>query len=239
MILGRSTAAATVSLGLALALTACAAEPPTARPAPTFSEPELSASPSPTTSSGPPPMRVVTIGDSLMSGFGLRPEQAWPALLGSRAHLAVTNLACAGGGFVVPGDCDVTFSGFVPAAVALQPQLIVIESSSNDFWEDDDEIRMDTADAVKALHEALPDTHIVGLSTIWNDDPDVPDDTAVTSDALRDAVEAVDGTFIDIGQPLAHHPDWMQDDDIHPTPRGQRAIEQTVMSALQDDDILP
>lgn len=238
MIQGRSTAAATLAVGLALTLTACAAESVAAGHEPTFSEPELSATPALATSSEPAPMRVVTIGDSLMSGFGLQPEQAWPALLASRAHLSLTNLACPGGGFVVSGDCGVTFSGFIPAVVALQPQLIVIESSSNDFWEDGDEIRTDITDTVDALHQAVPDARIVGLSTIWNDDPDVPDDTAVTSDALRDAVNAVGGTFIDVGQPLAHHPEWMQDDDVHPTARGQRAIEQTVMSALQDDDIV-
>lgn len=229
-----------VAAGLVLALSACAPEPAASAPLPTFAAPELegSASPAPSPDEARP-LRVVTIGDSLMSGYNLPPEEAWPVLLGDRAHLALTNLACPGMGFVVQGGCGTTYAGFVPAVAALQPQLVVVESSSNDFWEDGDEIRSDTSDTVSQIHNAAPDARIVGLSTIWNDDPDVPDDTAVTSDALRDAVDEVGGTFIDVGQPLVGHPEWVQDDDVHPTARGQRAIEQTVMSALQDADVLP
>jgi acyl-CoA thioesterase-1 len=113
-----------------------------------------------------------------------------------------------------------------------------VQSSSNDFWQDADDIRTDTDDTVNQLRDAAPDARIVGLSTIWNDDPAVPDDTATTSDALRDAVDSVGGTFIDIGQPLVGHPEWMQDDDVHPTARGERAIEQTVFSALEDAGVL-
>lgn len=240
MMRGRSLVVTTaIAVGLGVLLTACAAETSTARPEPTFADPVLRPSPTAIPSSTPAPLRVVTVGDSLMSGFGLEPEQAWPVLLGTRAHLNLTNLACAGAGFVVTGDCGVPFSGLAPAVAALQPQLIVVESSSNDFWEDGDEIRDETADTVELLREAAPDARIVGLSTIWNDEADVPDDTAVTSQALRDAVDDAGGTFLDVGQPLVGHPEWMQPDDVHPTPRGQRAIEQTVMSALQDADVLP
>ncbi|PTT19325.1 lipolytic protein G-D-S-L family [Microbacterium sp. HMWF026] len=221
--------------GLAVALTGCAADPESS-PVPTFAAPLVHATSAP---ASPAPSRVVALGDSLMSGYNLLPEQAWPVLLGARARVALTNLACPGMGFVVQGECGTSYAGFVPAVAALQPQLLIVESSSNDFWEDGDEIRSDTADTVDQLHAAAPDARIVGLSTIWNDDPDVPDDTAVTSDALRDAVQAVGGTFVDVGQPLVGHPEWMQDDDVHPTPRGQRAIEQTVMSALQDAGVLP
>lgn len=227
-----------LSAGVVALLAGCAVSPASSATLPTFDAPALEPTPSPsTTSSGP--LRVVTLGDSLMSGFGLEPEQAWPALLATRAHVSVTNLACPGMGFVVQGDCGTAYAGLVPAVAALQPQLLIVESSSNDFWEDEDEIRVDTADTVDQLHSAAPQARIIGLSTIWNDEADVPGDTQVTSDALKDAVDKVGGTFIDVGQPLQGHPEWMQEDDVHPTPRGQRAIEQTVMSALQDADVLP
>ncbi|WP_295822962.1 SGNH/GDSL hydrolase family protein [uncultured Microbacterium sp.] len=236
----RSTVASltVLSAGAVAMLAGCAADPTAPAALPTFAAPALEASPSPS-STPTGPLRVVSLGDSLMSGFGLEPQQAWPTLLAARAHVSLTNLACPGMGFVVQGDCGTAYAGLVPAVAALQPQLLVVESSSNDFWEDEDEIRIDTADTVDQLRAAAPDARIIGLSTIWNDDPDVPTDTKVTSDALKDAVEKVGGTFIDVGQPLAGHPEWMQEDDVHPTPRGQRAIEQTVMSALQDADVLP
>ena len=224
---------------LTIALSACAPNVPAA---PSSSPSPLSSSPSHSpgsTAKTDPRLRVVTVGDSLMSGFGLDLGEAWPVLLAGRAHLSLTNLACSGMGFVVSGDCGTPYVGFAPALAALQPDLVIIESSSNDFGEDPDDVYSETVVTVEQMHEAAPDARIVGLSTIWNDDPDVPDDTAVTSDALRDAVDAVGGTFVEVGQPLAGHPEWMQEDDVHPTPRGQRAIEQTVMSALQDAGILP
>lgn len=242
----RAISLATVCAAAAAMLAGCAAEPVDAAPTPSLRAPQLTtpaatapttASPSP--SATHPPLRTVALGDSLMSGFGLERAEAWPVLLSARGSVTMTNLACAGMGFVVQGDCGTTYAGLVPAVAALQPQLLIVESSSNDFWEDADEVRADTADTVAELRDAAPDARIVGLSTIWNDEDDVPDDTAVTSDALRDAVDAVGGTFLDVGQPLRGHPEWMQEDDVHPTPRGQRAIERTVMSALQDAGILP
>lgn len=257
----RSSAVSLTALAAAIAamLAGCAAEPVVAAPdttaasamspsatspSPVSSTPATTASSTATSSTlaSPAPStheRVVTLGDSIMSGFGLSASEAWPRLLAERAHLSVINLACPGMGFVVQGDCGTPYAGLVPAVAALQPDLLIVESSSNDFWQDGDEIRYDTADTLESLHAAAPDARIVGLSTIWNDDPEVPDDTAVTSDALRDAVEAVGGTYIDIGQPLAGHPEWMQSDDVHPTAHGQKAIEQSVMSVLQSAGVLP
>ncbi|MCJ1706690.1 SGNH/GDSL hydrolase family protein [Microbacterium sp. VKM Ac-2923] len=254
----RASAVSLVALAAAVAavLTGCAAEPVVAA----AGTPSASVAPGATASPSPAPStsvtssaaasstevaptsssreRVVTLGDSLMSGFGLTASEAWPRLLAEGTHLSVINLACPGMGFVVQGDCGTPYSGLVPAVAALQPDLLIVESSSNDFWQDGDEIRFDTASTLESLHAAAPDARIVGLSTIWNDDPEVPDDTGVTSDALRDAVESVGGTYIDVGQPLAGHPEWMQDDDVHPTARGQKAIEQSVMSVLQRAGVL-
>lgn len=222
--------------GLVVTLAACAPEPAAPQPELTFGVVSPAAAPATT---APPRPRVVTVGDSLMSGAGLSIGEAWPDLMASRAHLALTNLACGGMGFVVEGECGTAYSGFAPAVAALQPDLLIVESSSNDFWQDPDEIRADTAATIEELHQAVPTARIVGLSTIWNDESDIPDDNAVTSDALRDAIDAVGGTHIDVGQPLLGHPEWLQDDDVHPTARGQKAIEQTIVSALQDADILP
>lgn len=233
---------AAVAAGSVLVLVGCVPEPTSAVAPLTFSAPPLvpiaspaAAEPTPT----PAPIRVVTLGDSLMSGAGLDHGQAWPDLLATREDVSLTNLACGGMGFVVTGECGTAYAGFSPAIAALQPELIIVQSSSNDFWQDADTIRTDTDDTVAQLHDAAPDARIVGLSTIWNDDPDVPDDTATTSDALKDAIDSVGGMYIDVGQPLVGHPEWLQDDDVHPTARGQIAIEQTVVSRLQDAGVLP
>ncbi|WP_022877704.1 SGNH/GDSL hydrolase family protein [Microbacterium sp. B19] len=231
-----------VAAGGVLVLAGCVPEPKSAVAPLTFSAPPLVPVASPASEEptpAPAPLRVVTLGDSLMSGAGLDHGQAWPDLLATREDVALTNLACAGMGFVVTGECGTAYAGFSPAVAALQPEVIIVQSSSNDFGQDADQIRTDTDDTVTQLRDAAPDARIVGLSTIWNDDPDVPDDTAVTTEALHNAVDSVGGTFVDVGQPLIGHPEWLQDDDVHPTVRGQIAIEQTVVSRLQDAGVLP
>lgn len=228
---------AALAAGGVATLAGCAPDPGDPVPALTFAAPTAAAAHQVT--SPATPVRVVTLGDSLMSGSGLPRGEAWPDLLATREDVSLTNLACGGMGFVVDGECGTTYAGFSPAIAALQPELIIVQSSSNDFWQDPDEIRTDTDDTIAQLHDAAPDARIVGLSTIWNDDPDVPDDTATTSDALHEALDTVGGTFVDVGQPLVGHPEWMQEDDVHPTARGQRAIEQTVVSALQGAGVLP
>lgn len=167
-----------------------------------------------------------------MSGFGLNLGQAWPTLLAKEEHLTLTNLACGGMGFVVAGDCGTPYSGLIPAVAALQPQVVIVQSSSNDFGEDPDEVRAATIATIDQMHQAAPDAQIVGLSTIWNDDSDLPDEVASTSGDLQEAITLIGGTFVDVGQPLAGHPRWMQDDDVHPTARGQEAIARVIREKL-------
>ncbi|WP_336631286.1 MULTISPECIES: SGNH/GDSL hydrolase family protein [unclassified Microbacterium] len=228
----------TVFASSALLLTACAPDPTpqdVPRVARTYSAPVATPNP---TASGANRLRVVTIGDSLMSGYGLDLGQAWPTLLANKQHVTLTNLACGGMGFVVSGDCGTPYSGLVPALAALQPDVVIVQASSNDFGEDPDDVRAETITTVQEMREAAPAALIVGLSTIWNDEDDLPDEVASTSEDLSDAIALVDGIFIDVGQPLQDHPSWMQDDDIHPTARGQQSIEETVRAKLVDDGVL-
>ncbi|MEJ1229601.1 MAG: hypothetical protein WDM88_01560 [Galbitalea sp.] len=52
-------------------------------------------------------------------------------------------------------------------------------------------------------------------------------------------VAAVGGEYLDIGQPLAGHREWLQFDDVHPTVQGQQVLAQAITAALQDAKILP
>jgi acyl-CoA thioesterase I len=151
----------------------------------------------------PPALKVATIGDSIMSGNGLDPSEAWPVLLSASTGAAVANLGCGGAGFVAVGECDTDYSGLVAEAAAGHPDVVIIQSSDNDFGEDDDDIAAATTATVASIRAALPDARIIGLSTLWDQPGELPDQVASTSDDLRTAVEAVGGTFIDLGQPLA------------------------------------
>lgn len=178
---------------------------------------------------------VVAIGDSIMKGHGLNADEAWPALMAQQNGWRLDNLACDGAGFLAIGDdadCGETFAGLVARAVALHPRTIVIEGSSNDVGKSDRDLKSETIKQLAQLRAALPDVQIIGLSTVWNDTA-VPAQLADIDQQVRTAVEKVGGRFLEIGQPLSGHTEWMQSDDVHPTAAGQLAIYAAVQTAFR------
>lgn len=187
----------------------------------------------------PPRPAVVTIGDSIMKGHGLTAAEAWPALLGAKDGVSLNNLACDGAGFLSVGtdtDCTDTFAALVDKTIKLAPRTVIIEGSSNDFGEDDKALYQVTVSEVKEIHRVLPNARIIGLSTVWNETTP-PAQLASVNQQVARAVKDAGGTYLNIGQPLAGHPEWMQKDDVHPTAAGQVAIFTAVKDALADAKI--
>jgi lysophospholipase L1-like esterase len=183
-----------------------------------------------TPSAPPTGTSVVTIGDSIMAGYGLdSASDAWPALLARAGHLEVTNLGCSSGGFVAVGSCGSDYAGLIDQAVAADPAIVVVQSSDNDFTESAASIDTATRRTMHAVRAALPKAEIIGLSTLWDQPGAVPDEVQETSASLRRAVTAVHGTFVDIGQPLAGHEALLQSDSEHPTVAGQHALLRAVL----------
>lgn len=52
------------------------------------------------------PLRVLTIGDLIMNGFGLNRADAWPELRSTANGWHLTSLACDGAGFLTPDSPD-------------------------------------------------------------------------------------------------------------------------------------
>lgn len=184
------------------------------------------------------PSRVVTIGDSITVGLGLTPDQAWPTLLARREGWQLTNLGCSGAGFLMVGDADCggTYSGVIPATQSADPDLILIQGSSNDLDQDNDRLLASTVSMVAALHAALPRATIVGLSAVWNE-TDEPGQLADIDSQVEQAVTPIGGTYLDVGEPLFGHPEFMQLDDIHPNAQGQLVLSDAIEKALADAGI--
>lgn len=174
---------------------------------------------------------VVGIGDSILEGHGLDQGQSWLAVLASQYGWRLTNLASDGSGFVTVGDNGDTFADQVRAAERLHPDIIVISGSSNDLGSDGASIRDATFATVESIHSALPSTRIIAVSAVWGDTA-VPAQLSDITSAVANAVTAVGGTYLDIGQPLSGQPALMQPDDDHPTVTGQLAIASAVAAAL-------
>ena len=182
----------------------------------------------------PAPTRVVAIGDSIMKGFGLSPADAWPELISATNGWSLDTLACDGAGFVQPGssfECGDTFVDVSRSAATLAPDLIIIEGSSNDFGQSNSELLSATIRALTILRTQFPNSEIIGLSTVWSETTP-PAQLADINSQVQEAVEAVGGHYLDIGQPLSGHPELMQGDDVHPTVAGQAVLAAAIQTAL-------
>lgn len=174
------------------------------------------------------------IGDSLMSGFGLSPgETAWPALVAETSGAEVIDLACAGAGFVAFGDCGTPYAGLVARAIAADPDVVVIQSTDNDFGYNPEWRASAAGGVLRSLREGLPNARIVAFGTVVYDGESGADEVAATSAELQAATLAAGGSFESLGQPLQGHPELMQDDDEHPTAAGQRVLADAAIEALR------
>ena len=104
-----------------------------------------------------PAVRVVVVGDSLSTGHGTSPADAWPALIRTDPVLAgfqVVNAAENGSGYLSPGDLDGTFGTQVDKFVTPQTGVVVFFGSENDLGYASSAVG-DAASAAIAHAEAL------------------------------------------------------------------------------------
>ncbi|WP_158863684.1 SGNH/GDSL hydrolase family protein [Leifsonia sp. AG29] len=181
--------------------------------------------------------RVAVIGDSIEAGLGLDPEEAWPALVADQRGWQLANLSVSGAGFVATGASGADFSAQVDAAVADKAQLVFIGASDNDLGQSESTVSAAIRRQVDRLHSALPHAQLVGFNALSGQASD--DDLAADNAALASAVEAVGGSWMDLGQPYRDQAGLVQDDGEHPTLPGQQAIADTVQTWLdQNQDAL-
>ena len=182
-------------------------------------------------SSGDDHPTVAVIGDSIESGTGLRPAEAWPALVAVDRRWELENYSVPGAGFVALGD-EQDFGAQVDQAIALRADMVLIGASDNDLGRDVSTVSAAMTAAVQRLRTALPHACILGFNALTGEASD--DDLAPLNEALRDAVTAVGGHWLDLGQPYRGRAGLVQDDGEHPTPAGQQAIAAAVLERLDD-----
>ncbi|MDQ1575199.1 MAG: acyl-CoA thioesterase [Microbacteriaceae bacterium] len=174
---------------------------------------------------------VVAIGDSIMAGHGLSPDQAWAALVAKEDGWRFTNLASDGSGFAQVGNNGDTFATQAKAAVELNPAVIIVAGSSNDLGINTVILAQTTSATIASIHAALPRTTIIAVDATWGASA-LPQQMNIIDDQVEDAVSAAGGDFLDIGQPLSGHPELMQGGDVHPNAAGQRALADAFDQAL-------
>jgi acyl-CoA thioesterase-1 len=179
----------------------------------------------------PATVTAVAIGDSISHGRGVLPAEAWPEQVAKAHGWALDDVAISGSGFVKEGWDGLTYDAQVDTALKLHPRIVLIAATRNDLLIADQALRDKTTQVLLRIRSALPDATIVGTSAVWGDN--TPPARLAAVDALvRQAVTAEGGTFLDLGFPLAGHPELLQADHIHPTAAGQGVVAGVVERAL-------
>jgi acyl-CoA thioesterase I len=189
--------------------------------------------------SGTPPIRVVVIGDSLSTGYGTSPNQAWPRLL-QQGHLPgkrpvqVTNAAENGSGYVVAGEDGNTFSMEVQVAVGPDADVVVFFGSDNDLGADPEELREAAASAFAAASSQAPQAVLVAVGPLsGSEEPDPV--LAGVRDSTASAAQNMGVQFID---PIADQ--WLSGradvllgpDGEHPSASGQKFLRDKMKGIL-------
>jgi acyl-CoA thioesterase-1 len=184
------------------------------------------------------PVHVVVIGDSLSTGYGTSPKQAWPKLLQANLlanrPVRVTNASENGSGYLVTGEDGNTFSMEVRAAVGPDADVVVFFGSDNDVGADPAELRDAAASAFAAASSRAPQAVLVAVGPLsGTEEPDPA--LAGVRDSAASAAQSTGVTFID---PIADQ--WVSGradvllgpDGEHPSATGQEFLRDKMEGIL-------
>ena len=184
--------------------------------------------------SAPPALAARTIlvmGDSLSAGYGIRPEQAWPALLAKR--LAEKHLDYSVANLSISGETTAGGRARLPEALRQhKPAIVVIALGANDGlrglplaqMRDNLEAMLDAAQAAGAR------TLLIGIRLPPNYGPYATEfDKVFSETAKRKKSARLDFLLA----PIATNRAFFQADNLHPTADAQPLILDGVWPDLQ------
>ena len=185
--------------------------------------------------------KVVVFGDSYAAGYGAsRKARAWVARLGRTAGWTVHSLAHGGTGYLTvpkhggaPG-CQrhrcLPLPQVVSAAAATEdPDLVLVSSGRSDVHQPADVERAAVQATFRAARRCFPRAQIVAVNPLW-DGTTPPAALWVIRSDVKAAVTSVDGTMLDVGQPLSGQEFWVGLDGVTPNNAGHTAIYRAVLA---------
>lgn len=177
--------------------------------------------------------RVVVLGDSISAGYGLSPDEAYPALLGELARKAGLDVEVVNAG--VGGDTSAGGLRRVEWALTWKADVLVIALGGNDGLRG-----LRPADMEKNLQGIVdkakakwPEIRIVlaGMQMPGNMGPGYTRDFSAVFPRVAEANKAALVPFLLDG--VGGDPRLNQPDRIHPTAEGQEIIARTVWEVLE------
>jgi acyl-CoA thioesterase-1 len=173
---------------------------------------------------------ILVIGDSLSAGYGIRPEQAWPALLGQRLaekrlDYSVANLSISG---------ETTAGGRARLGPALQqhkPAIVVIALGANDGLRGLPlkQMRDNLNSMVDSARASGAKIMLAGMRLPPNYGPYASEFHTSFADIARQKKTVLLDFLL---EPVAGRPDLFQADNLHPLAAAQPLILDHVWPAL-------
>ena len=174
---------------------------------------------------------ILVMGDSLSAGYGIRPEQAWPSLLGKR--LAEKHLDYSVANLSISGETTAGGRARLPDALRQhKPAVVVIALGANDGLRGLplDQMRDNLSAMLDAAHAAGARTLLVGVRLPPNYGPYAAEFAKSFADTARRKKSAALDFLL---APIAANPAHFLADGIHPTPEAQPLILDHVWPGLQ------
>ncbi len=185
---------------------------------------------------------ILVWGDSLSAGYGLRPEQAWPALLQTLLEQEGFRYSVINGS--VSGETSAGGLSRLPAALERHtPDILIIELGANDGLRGlrPQSMAENLAAMVDMAQRKNMRILLIGMEMPPNYGP-----AYVRSfrQAFHDVAEQRKVAFVPfLLEGFAEKPELFQADNVHPTTEAQPLILQTVWKKLrpllQDDETRP
>jgi acyl-CoA thioesterase-1 len=178
----------------------------------------------------PAPVKIVAFGDSLTAGYGLRPEDAFPARL--QAALRARGLDAEVVNSGVSGSTTAGGLAVLPSVIAQKPQVVIVELGSNDGLRGlDPETTYANLDTILTR---LSDHHIrvllAGMLAPPNLGREFGDEFNAIYPRLAEKHKVALYPFFLDG--VATVRDLNQDDGMHPNAAGVRVIVENIMPYL-------
>jgi lysophospholipase L1-like esterase len=204
--------------------------------------PAQAAAPTPSGTAQPAtsrPLRVVVIGDSLSTGYGTSPAQAWPGLLGEdlqsgQPPVQVITAAANGSGYLAAGDGGETFMSEIEGSVDESADIVILFGSDNDFGADPADLRTAISDTLVASKILAPHAARIVVGPLAAFDPD-EDDLQVIRDQEQGAALDAGVMFVDpILEQWVSSPDspLLGPDGEHPSIEGQQFLYDKLKSIV-------
>lgn len=173
---------------------------------------------------------ILVIGDSLSAGYGIRPEQAWPALLGKRlaekrfdysvANLSISGETTAGGR-----------SRLLPALKQHQPAIVIIALGANDGLRGLSLAQM--RDNLKAMNDAARTAGARVMLAGMRLPPNYGPYATEFQRSYAELAASGKSTLLPfLLEPVAAQAAYFQADNLHPTAAAQPLILDHVWASL-------